>query len=39
MNMQPTNSQDVQSLEQLMFSHLQNDLNCDVHVSFIPQLD
>ncbi len=22
-----------------MFSHLQNDLNCDVHVSFIPQLD
>ncbi len=37
--MQPTNSQDVQSLKGLMFSHLQNDLNCDVHVSFIPQLD
>jgi hypothetical protein len=34
MNMQPSNPQDLQSLEGLVFSHLQNDLNCDVHVSF-----
>jgi hypothetical protein len=39
MNMQAINSQDVQSLEGVVFFHLQIDLNCDVHVCFIPQLD
>jgi hypothetical protein len=34
MNMQPTNSEDVQSSKGLVFFHLQNDLNCDVHVFF-----